>query len=148
MEPLVSLVELMDGLEWELDAGEQKLAIATLEDLSDDARYHGLDSWTDEAHTPEPVRRLIKRVARRFMRNPDGYVTSRAGDEAVSWSDRGERGGTASFNDNEVAMLRGWAGKAGIASVELYHGSPRSTHNPYVSVEGGKPFPYYADGDG
>lgn len=147
-EPLATVAELASGLEWVLSDDEERLATATLEDLSDDARAYGSESWVDPESAPHQVKRLVLRVARRFMRNPDGYVTSRAGDETLSWADQGEHMGTARFNDDERKMLARLAGKGSIVSVALYHGSARVTHDPYVPTVGGKPFPYYAEGDG
>lgn len=144
-EPLVTLAELAEGLEWTLSDEEERLAEATLEDLSDDARLHGSEGWVNATVAPDAVKRLVKRVARRFLRNPDGYVTSRAGDETLTWSDTGERAGTAFFTDDERKALRAWAGKSSLSSVPLYHSSTKTTPDGYVPTVGGKPFPFFAD---
>ena len=44
------------------------------------------------------------------MKNYEGYVTSRAGDETVAFSDRGEQMGDASFNAEERKRLGEFAG--------------------------------------
>lgn len=148
MEPLATLAELAEGLEWTLSDEEERLATATLEDLSDDARHHGSEKWFDSQVAPQPVKRLVLRVARRYMRNPDGYVTSRAGDETLTWADQGERMGSAFFNEDEVKMLRSWAGKGSLYSVPIYNGSSRTTASEYVpDSDGHKPFPFLAIGD-
>lgn len=58
-----------------------------LEEASDVARYYGRE-WSD-LDVPNAVRRIVASAVARFMRNPDGYQTSRAGDETVAWFDRG-----------------------------------------------------------
>jgi len=48
-----------------------------------------VDGPRTELLTRSLVRTLVLRCAARYMRNPDGYVTSRAGDETLTWSDIG-----------------------------------------------------------
>lgn len=141
---LVTVEDLTDTLEWTPDADELRLVSATLEDLSDLAVFHGSAAWTTPQNTPLGVKRLILKAARRFLRNPDGYTTSKAGDETVGWSDRDPNLGNAQFTPDEVKMLKTWGRKPTIVSVEVYHSSQKASEDICLQVIGGKPFPYYA----
>lgn len=122
MEPLATLEELAARLPFVMDEDEEREAAGALEDLSDDARTYGKPTWETIARTPQQVRNLILRAAARHMKNPDGYTQSRAGDESVSWTDRGEAAGSATFTDREVKVLRQLAGNTrnGFHSVGIY----------------------------
>jgi hypothetical protein len=115
---LASLSDLTDRLEWTLSDEEERVALGALEELSEMARYYGRPSW-DEVTAPRLVVNVVLAAAARFVRNPDGYHTSRAGDETLGWSDRGHDSGTAYFNDREVKMIRSLAGASGIVSVPV-----------------------------
>jgi hypothetical protein len=160
-DELATLPELQSRLDWALDTGEQSVATAALADLSDDARFYGSQRW-DSTTAPRQVKSLVLRAAARFMRNPDGFVQSRAGDETIQWSDNGEDAGTAHFTEREQKILGALAGRGqGIASVQtVAHGPLRASGpqyiNPmtkdvgdgetvYASTEA-KPFPIYYDG--
>lgn len=125
-EEIATLEELQARLDWQLDTGEQAVAKGALEDLSDDARFYGSQRW-DELTAPRQVRSLVLRAAARYMRNPDGFVQSRAGDETIIWSDNGEEAGTARFTENERKILGALAGRGqGIVSVGITaHGPVR-----------------------
>lgn len=147
---LASLAQVKDGLEWTLTTEEERVALAALDSLSEDARYYGSERWTDEANCPRQVHNTVLRATRRYLRNPDGYTVSRAGDETVQWSDRGSESGEATFTEREMKMLRDLGGgRPMLHSAPLMaHGPQRATATGYVPVENGeKPFPYYA-GDG
>ena len=101
---LASLDDLLARLDWELDEVEQRVAAAALEDLSDDARNYGISTWTPIT-APRTVRTMVLRAAVRYMRNPDGYVQSRAGDEIVGWAPRKDVG-AAQFTEDEKDELR------------------------------------------
>ena len=103
-ELLASLDDLLARLDWELDVVEKRVASAALEDLSDDARHYGVSSWTPVT-APRTARTLVLRAAVRYMRNPYGYIQSRAGDEIVGWAPRKESG-AAQFTDAEKDDLR------------------------------------------
>jgi len=111
MDPFATLVELQGRLEWTLDADEAGTATGALEDLSNWARYYGRN-WEATA-SPRLVKTLVLGAAARFMRNPDAYTTSRAGDETVGWTDRGAEAGTATFAVHEIAALKLLARPAG-----------------------------------
>lgn len=156
MSDLVLLEELQARLDWTLDSGEQGVANGAIADLSDDARYYGSDDWTAE-NAPRQVKSLVLRAAARYIRNPDGYIQSRAGDETLGWSDRGEaaiNAGTAYYTAKEQQMLATLAGRmTGLFSVPITAWGPVKESGPgYVPVDGApfqrtpKPFPFYADG--
>lgn len=154
MEALVTLIELQDRLEWDLDPGEQKVASGALEDLSDDARLYGSRLWETPALAPRQVKNLVLRAAARYMRNFEGLTQSRAGDETVAMPDRGEDAGSPVFTKKEIQTLRAIAGNiyTGFYSVgTVGYGSPDrplrgdSTGSvPVAGHDGEKPFPLYA----
>jgi hypothetical protein len=150
VEPFASLVELKERLDWTLDPDEERLAASALADASDEARMHGRD-WSIE-HVPRPVQAIVLKACVRYLRNPDGYTTSRAGDETVTWSDRGDpAAGAVSFTRDEIALLRELSGnRAGLMSAPITAWSPHPHRAApgYVPVDGGgKPFPLYARDD-
>lgn len=89
--PFVTYETLAEQLDFTLDEQGQKQATRRLEMASNLARFYGLDSWTDLA-VPAIVRDIVLNVVERYMRNPDGYTQSRAGDETVAWRDPGDEG--------------------------------------------------------
>lgn len=128
-DELAQLPELQARLEWTLDAQEQVVAQSALADLSDDARFYGSSRW-DSTNCPRQAKSLVLRAAVRYMRNPDGYITSRAGDETVQWAES-EEGGTAAFNEREQKMLAAIAGKgSGITSVTTVAYGPTRARGP------------------
>lgn len=109
MAELAKLDDLLARLDWELDDSERRIAASALEDLSDDARRYGSTGWVSEAAAPRGVRTLILRAAVRYMRNPDGYIQSRAGDEIVGWAPRKEAVGAAEFTSAEKDEIKDMA---------------------------------------
>lgn len=142
---LASVDELSARLEWVLSPEETRLAAGALEELSEQALFYGKTTW-DATTTPRLVKNTVLAAAARFMRNPDGYTTSRAGDETLSWTDRHQDAGAAFFNDREVKMIRALAGSTGIFSAPITAWGPQATVDAgYVPVEGpGKPFPFFS----
>jgi len=136
-DALATVDDLQDRLDWVLDEGEQGVATGALEDLSDDARFYGSSSW-DSTNAPRQVRSLVLRAAARFMRNPDGYTQSRAGDETLAWADRGEDAGSAFFTKKEQQMLARLAGvsSTSVMSVPLQAWGPSKKTGPgYVPLD-------------
>lgn len=145
---LVSVEELAARLPFVMDDDEEREAEGALEDLSDDARSYGRATWLTQATTPRQVKNLVRRAAARHMKNYDGFTTSRAGDEAVGWTDRGEQSGSAYFTQSEIKLLRGLSGRGGFASVPLSgYQDTRGAVGYVPAAGGGDPFPMYA-GDG
>jgi hypothetical protein len=157
VDTIATVAELQARLDWTLDSGEQGVAQGALDDLSDDARYYGSDTW-DSTTAPRQVKSLILRAAARYMRNPDGYTQSRAGDETLMWADRGEEAGTAQFTLKEQQMLLRVSGRStksfGSAQVSAWGTRPRPRcREYYIPVDGThyssvvKDFPMYAEND-
>lgn len=146
-QPLATLQGLKDRLEWTLDDGEERIAEGALEELSEDARFYGKSSWTSPDSAPRMVRNIVLKAAARWMRNPDGYITSRAGDETLGWSDQGDRAGSASFTDREIKQLRQLSGHSNMLSVPVTAWGTELPDNEigYVPTgNDGDPFPLYA----
>lgn len=107
---LVTTSELAAKLPFVMSADEEREAEGVLEYLSDDARHYGTPAWSEPSNTPSQVKNLILRAAVRFLKNPDGFVSSRAGDEAVAWTDLGPGAGSAEFTEAEKRRLEEWGG--------------------------------------
>jgi hypothetical protein len=148
MADLANLDDLKARLDWTLDADEERIATAALEDASDLARHYGSASWLDEASSPRLARTLVLKACKRYMQNPEGVIQSRAGDETMAWDDAaGENAGTVYFTKDERDLLAGLSGKRpGIYSVPLTaHRSQDVDEVGYVPVTGDVPFPMFAD---
>lgn len=156
-EGLATVEELQARLDWVLDAGEQGVAQGALDDLSDDARYYGIESWNSDT-APRQAKSLVLRAAARYMRNPDGYTQSRAGDETLAWADQGERAGTAGFTLIEQKMLTNISGRStsGLHVVPLVAwGTSDTREGPgYIRPVAGsygaatpRPFPFFESPD-
>ena len=102
-DTFASMEDLLARLDWELGPEELRIAESALEDLSDDARFYGNANWTPVS-APRVVRTRVLRAAVRYLRNPDGYIQSRAGDEIVGWAPRKNTG--AEFTQDEIAELK------------------------------------------
>lgn len=150
MVALVSVDEVKARLEFELSDKQVQIATKALEDLSAEAAHYGsastggVSTWTSESTTPPFVRTLILKAAVRYMKNPDGYVLSRAGDESVQWSDRKNVMGDASFTEDEKKLLKDMGGRGGLHVMTTYvwSGRSRSSDVLYVPTRpGGAVFP-------
>lgn len=147
MTAYAELHELEDRLEWDLTDEEKRVGQSALEDLSDDATHHGRD-WT-RANVPRVVRRTVLAAATRYLRNLEGVVQSRAGDETLVYGED-KSAGSAHFTSDEIqVIIRSAMGyNAGIGSIQVTVSSPRSRSSDRVPVDyGGRPFPFYGDGD-
>ena len=147
-EALVPLEELAPEIPFIMDEDDEREATGALEDLSDDARYYGKPTWTTVDNTPRQVRRLVLKAAKRHMKNYEGYITSRAGDETVQFSDRGEDMGSATFTAVEIQQLKEYGGsrRSGFHSVNMFNGSrkPRPTVVGLVPTDNGVPIHYFS----
>ncbi|WNV90308.1 hypothetical protein [Umezawaea sp. Da 62-37] len=148
MEPFATLDQLKIRLDWTLDDDEERLGAAALDDLSGWARHYGR-AWPDPLAAPQLVRTLVLGAAVRYMRNPDGYVTSRAGDETLTWAELGDNAGSAHFNRDELRALTSMSGKTALLSAPISTWGPqRKRDASYVPVVGGgKPFPMFSSPD-
>lgn len=141
MEPFATLDELTAGLEWDLDEGESRLATETLAEASDLIRAHGRN-WTPE-NAPAFVKRLTLKATARFLRNPDAYTQSRAGDETLAWQELGADNVGVYLTRDELKLIKKLTRTASIVSVPLIaHGTVKRPDMGYVPVDNGKPFPY------
>ncbi|MFF7254795.1 hypothetical protein [Streptomyces microflavus] len=143
-----TLDELKGRLDWELDEDELRIAAGALDDASDLAATYGRD-WPEGA-APRLVKTLVLKSAARYMRNPNGYTQSRAGDETLAWSDIGRDGGTVYFSREEIRLLEELAGrKRGLTSVAVFAwGTKPRAHGAAGQVPvdyGGDRFPLFSD---
>lgn len=144
-----TVAELQERLDWELDEDELRIASSALEDASDLAVTYGRN-WP-EATAPRLVRTLVLKAAARYMRNPNGYTQSRAGDETLAWSDaQGRDAGTVHFSREEIRLLEELAGrKRGITSVVVsaWGTKPSAAEVGLVPVDysPASPFPLFGD---
>jgi hypothetical protein len=143
-----TLEELKGRLDWELDADEERIASGALTDASDLAATHGRE-WP-EATVPRLVKTLVLKAAARYVRNPNGYTQSRAGDETLAWSDIGRDAGTVYFTREEIRLLEELAGrKRGISSVVVSAWGtkrrPRDVGHVPVDYSPASPFPLFGD---
>ncbi|MEU7030053.1 hypothetical protein AB0A60_25650 [Streptomyces sp. NPDC046275] len=145
-----TLDELKGRLDWELDADEERIASGALIDASELAATHGRE-WP-EATVPRLVKTLVLKAAARYLRNPNGYTLSRAGDETLAWSDaHGRDAGSVYFTRDEIRLLEDLAGrKRGIYSAPVSAWGtklPQRDAAGYVPVDyNGDPFPMFSDG--
>lgn len=147
-----TLEELKGRLDYTLEEEEERVADAALEDASNLAQYYG-KAWPSSAYPPL-VKTIVLNACVRHMRLIEGLVSSRAGDETLTWTDLRDKTGTVFLDDAQQAQLARLAGtQRGVWSVPLsaYGGSLEITpsgagHVPVTT--GGDLFPFYADGTG
>ncbi|MGW8743548.1 hypothetical protein [Streptomyces sp. NPDC055794] len=144
-----TLDELRGRLDWEPDEDELRIATGALDDASDLAATYGRD-WPEDT-APRLVKTLVLKSAARYLRNPNGYTQSRAGDETLAWSDIGRDAGTVYFAREEIRLLEELAGrKRGITSVAVFawgtksRGRSAAGHVP-VDYSPDTPFPMFED---
>ena len=145
--PLATLEDLKLRLDWELDANEERVGTAALEDLSNEARFYGSNTWTGPAVSPPFVRTLVLKAAARYLKNIEGYVQSRAGDESVQWSEIPDIMGTASFTSDEQAKLSQIARPSSLVVAQTYAYSNRPASDSLLDrlvppYGGGQWFPF------
>lgn len=151
MEPFATLAELKARCDWTFDADEDRAAPGYLEEASDLARAYGRMNWTPTT-APRQVKNMVISAVRRYMRNPEGYQQSRAGDETLMFADLGHDAGTIYFTPAEEKLLRTLAGNNSLlrtAGVSAWGTRPQRDDNytiPVAGYEGEKAFPYYGDG--
>jgi hypothetical protein len=148
MEPLATLEELKNRLDWTLDDQEETVATSALEDASSLVRAYGLN-WSPE-NVPPVIKSIVLASARRLMVNVQGLTVSRAGDETLGWSDIGDKAGSVYLTTDERQIIAGIArGSQTVTSVSTYawgtEGRGHKIGASYVPVSyGGKPFPFFA----
>lgn len=152
---LVQLSALEDRLEWDLTDEEKRVGQSALDDLSVDAMDISGKTW-DEASVPARVARIVLAAAVRYMRNLDGFVQSRAGDETVIFNEQKEGAGSARFTTDEIQSLTKLAAVAdSFGTIPILNlGGGQTDHRaglrpcifPPPEASGDR-FPMFAEGD-
>ncbi|MFY1620044.1 hypothetical protein [Micromonospora sp. WMMD736] len=155
MGPFAQVQDVQRRLDFTLSEQESQAVDMALEDLSNEARFIAGREWSDVDNLPNPVRNTVIKAVARWARNMNGYVLSRAGDEALQWANLGDEAGAAEFTDKEIKLIRAVGdartGHSFFGSVETYaYIAPRQVDDHYVPVDGGglKPFPFNQPGGG
>jgi hypothetical protein len=145
MTPFATVTELQERLDWELDEGEIRDAEGALEELSEWACHYGNAKWGTTATPPSLVRSLVLGAAKRYMKHSEGYIQSRAGDETLVWTDRGEEAGSPTFTKAEIASLRRLSKTASFGTIGMvaYGRADRQTVQGLVPTDS-TPFPYFS----
>ena len=143
MEAFATLAELQSRLDWVLDADEERMATGALEDASDLARAYG-SNWEYASSAPRLVRTLVLTAVKRHMNNPEGLITSRAGDETMAYADIGDKAGAIFYTANEIKLLAGLGGRNGIVSVPVSAWGPTKKVSEGYVPTGQKPFPMFS----
>lgn len=125
MEALAAIAQLAVRLPFVMDEDELREAGGALDDLSDEARFYGNSRWTTPTLAPYAVVNMVLKAAARHMKNYEGFVTSRAGDETTTWTDRKsnpDENGSATFSAEERGRLAEHGGKqrSGFHSVGMF----------------------------
>lgn len=130
---LIDINDLKSRLEWTLSVEEESLALGAIEDASELVKFYGL-AWTDES-VPGIAKAIVYAAVTRYLRNPDGYIQSRAGDETVAWSAEGAMSrGSVSLTKDEIEILAQLSGRGGFDTVELTAWGPSTyPHSGKVS---------------
>lgn len=143
MIPLVSLSELQARLEWDLSPEEERVAAGALSDLSEDACRYTRQVWTTDT-VPGIVKSLILRAAQRYLRNFDGLIQSRAGDETMIWAEVDREADTAEFTKGEIRRLEAMVYSPGLISAGTYAwGMQDKGHDVIYALAPHKPIPMY-----
>ena len=125
---LVELNDLKARLEWTLSPEEESLALGALEDASELVKFYGLP-WTADS-APGMAKTIVFNAVTRYLRNPDGFIQSRAGDEMVAWSAEGAMSrGSVSLTGDEVDILAALSGRSTLGTVELTAWGPSTYPN-------------------
>lgn len=143
------LADLEDRLDFQLSEEQMRMASAALEDASHMARHYSGLQWPDHS-APQIARAIVLNVVARYIRNPDGYTQSRAGDESVSWSDgNGADLSPLRFTGDEQGILRNLGRPVGFGSFGTFawRSKPLPVDTVYVPAEGRSPFPMFSGSD-
>lgn len=124
------LQDLEDQLDFDLDEQAQRQAVAKLQLASDYAAHYAGIEW-QESRAPRIVKSIVLNVVERYMRNPDGYTQSRAGDETLMWDDNSGKG-PFHFTDEEKEILQNLGRvNPGLYSVQTFQHSNRPLPDDY-----------------
>lgn len=147
--PFATLTEVEDRLEWDLSEAEKRVAATAIEDLTVEAQSLG-QAWSD-SNVPPYVKKCVRSAAVRYMKNLEGVIQSRAGDETLIFPEAvADEMGSPHFSKAEIeGIVSSALGPAGFGTIEVYAYSvgPRKNRTGYVSAGGGDPVPFFAEGD-
>jgi hypothetical protein len=112
-EVLATTDDVAARLPFVMSPEELRECEGALADLSDEARYYGSGNWTEETRTPNEVKNLILKACARHMKNYEGYISNRAGDETVAWAQprSTDEVGSARFSPAERQRLSDLGGR-------------------------------------
>lgn len=145
---LATLDELQASIEWTLSEDETGLAAYALEHASELVKTYGLP-WTPES-VPPLVKHIVIAAAAKFLRNPDGYSQSRAGDETVAWSSEAASGGVT-LTPDQIDLCERMAGRSSLDTWEVTAWGPSTYprsrgYTEYVPTQPGTtPFPFWGE---
>lgn len=145
---LAQLSDLEDRLEFDLEEAEQRVAQAALDDLSAEAIDLGRQ-WT-MADVPGGVRKAVLAAATRYMRNLEGVIQSRAGDETLVYPEAiADEMGSPHFSKREVELIVSFAiGPGGFGTIPIVAWSegPTPVSGMVRPADGsGDPIPFFAE---
>lgn len=152
MEPLATVGELAARLDFPVldDPALKSMAEAALEDATSLVLAEGRPTWTPY-NCPHVAKTVVLAAARRHMTNPDGFTTSRSGDEAVGWDGVGGDALAVYLTDAEVKRIRRATNVGTLSAVQTFVFGPNSAPRGgarsgvgYVPAEGGSPFPMFS----
>lgn len=148
MADYATLEDLQSRLEWDLDELETRVALSALTDLSIDATSIGKD-WG--ASPPAYVTRVVLAATVRYMKNLEGVVTSRAGDETLTFNEVKEGAGSPRFTGDEiVGISKAATGLIGFGTIPILNmGGDGVVISGLVptDIEGERMIPLFAEGD-
>ena len=144
------LTDVEDLLDFELDEQAQRACVAKLQQASSMARHYArpLGERWPESRCPAIVKTIVINVVERYMRNPDNYTQSRAGDETLAWEGSDGKG-SFHFTDEEKEILAD-VGRAssGLYSVQTYqHNATQNPGDAWIPTSSGSFFPMFAGQD-
>lgn len=153
------LSDLQNRLDFDLseDPLLEMSATSALVDASNQARFYGED-WPVFA-LPPLVKTIVLNACARYMRLIEGVITSRAGDETLTWTDLREKTGTVFMDEAQQLQLRQLAGKTPVfrsVPISAWGGSLHPSGGAWIDAQGvgyvptegtDEPFAFYADGD-
>lgn len=104
--PYPTMDEIVARLEFELEPKLEAAAEGHLQDMIIEAQVLG-KRWTP-AGMPPIVAKCIRAAMIRWLRRPEGYVQSRAGDETLQWGEGdSEAAGAPVFTRAEIDLIQG-----------------------------------------
>lgn len=151
MTALASLTMVAERLDFDLDEAQEIAVEGALEDLSEEARFYGGQDWPMPEDAPNIVRTTIAKATARWARNMNGYIQSKAADEAVTWAEAGDAAGSAAFSAAELKLLKavgeGRKGSPAFGTITIVARGPRTgalSWDGRVPIQGcPETFPFY-----